>query len=60
MRASLVTTIIIAGALLAIAALTSCGTGTAIVFGKEGIQIVPPEDIIIIPGTDPRDFQSTK
>jgi len=31
--------------------LVSCGTGTAIVFSKEGIQVVPG-DSFIVPGTE--------
>ena len=53
MRTSLITAIVALGALLIAAALTSCGTGTAIVFSPDGIQIIPPADVITIPGTEP-------
>lgn len=39
-------------ALLIIAfALCSCGTGTVITFGKDGITVTPPVEPIVIPNT---------
>lgn len=36
-------------AFLAIIALASCGTGTSVVFGKDGITVSPPTEPIVIP-----------
>ena len=52
MRTSFITVVLVIGALAAIAALTSCGTGTAILFSPDGIQVIPPTDVITIPGTE--------
>lgn len=35
--------------LLIALALCSCGTGTVIEFGKDGIRVVPPTEPIVIP-----------
>jgi hypothetical protein len=44
---------LVAVALLVALLFASCGSGTAIVFGPDGIAIVPPADQFIIPGTEP-------
>ncbi len=36
-------------AALSILALCSCGTGTTVTFGKNGIEITPPPGQIVIP-----------
>lgn len=37
--------------IIAAACLSSCGTGTTLTFGKDGIVVTPPPGQIIIPNT---------